>query len=352
METPVIVRPQENAATLSRRHLLAVSAGVILASVRPASARPQSESTPGAGSAGGWTFTDDHGATVSLPERPERIVAYVGSAATLWDYGIHPVGVFGPLRREDGSPNPLAGTIDPDAVISLGEGWNEVDLEALVALRPDLIVSTTYSPDIAGDLWGLEPDVAAQAAQIAPVVAISTFETAVDASLSRFEDLAQALGADLQAPAVVAARERFARASDEVRTAAAAKPDLSVVVMSAWPEAIYVANPPAASDLAYFQQLGVNLVAPDNPDSYWEELSWEQALKYPADLLLLDERDGGYTAANLDELPATLAAHPAVQTGQVANWYTEFVLSYGAFAAVLEELAAALRDADETVVVE
>lgn len=80
-----------------------------------------------------WTFTDDHGTTISLPERPERIVAYVGSAATLWDYGIRPVGVFGSLLREDGSKNPLAGNVDPDAVAWLGEGGSELDLEALVA---------------------------------------------------------------------------------------------------------------------------------------------------------------------------------------------------------------------------
>lgn len=330
----------------NRRQVLTVSgAGLLLPGIFNVPRAP-TEGTPEAG----WTFTDDHGTTVTLPQRPERIVAYVGSAATLWDYGIEAVGVFGPLRKEDGSPNVLAGNIDVEAVTSLGEGWDEVDLEELVALKPDLIVGTTYSPGVEGDLWGLDPDVAAQVAKIAPSVAISTFETPVDASLTRFEELALALGADIDAPALVAARERFNEASASVAAAAAEQPDLSVLVASAWPEALYVANPPAASDLLYFQNLGVNFVMPAEPDSYWEELSWEQALKYPADLILLDERDGGFTTATVADAPQTFTAHPAVRAGQVANWYTEFVLSYDAFAAILEELAGVLREARADIV--
>ena len=87
----------------------------------------------------------------------------------------------------------------------------------------------------------------------------------------------------------------------------------------------------------------VNLVVPEQADGYWEELSWEEARKYPADLILLDERDGDYTVETLDEAPGTLAAHPAVQAEQVRNWYTEFVLSYDAFAPILKELASVIR---------
>lgn len=333
--------PVSRVVHATRRSVLAGALGCVLAARRgAASARAQAtDSTP---AAGGWSFTDDHGVTIALPERPARIVAHVGSAATLWDYGIRPVGVFGPLQREDGSREPLAGAIDLDAVTSLGAGWGELDVEALVALQPDLIVGSTYSPGVSDDLWGLDPDVVAKVARIAPIAAISVFETSAATSLARFEELAVALGADPDAPEIAAARERFAAASEAVRIAAAEKPGLTVLVMSGWPEAIYVANPAAAADLTYFQELGVAMVVPDS-DDYWEELSWEQALKYSADLILLDERDGGYTVENLAEAPATLAAHPAVKAGQVGNWYTEFVLSYDAFAAVLEELAAELR---------
>ncbi len=331
------VRP----GTVSRRCALGAGLGSALLAALPRPANAAPSATPTAD--GPWTFTDDHGTTVILPRRPERIVAHVGAAATLWEYGIRPVGIFGPLQREDGSREPLAGSIDLDAVTSVGTGWSEIDLEALVALQPDLIVGTTYSPGVIDDLWGLEPDVAAHVAQIAPMVAISVFETSVTESLARFEDLAASLGSDLGRVEIAAARDRFVQASEAVREAVAAKPGLTVLVMSAWAEAIYVANPAAASDLTYFQELGVDLVAPKNPDAFWEELSWEQALDYPADLILLDARDGGYTAQNLDEAPSTLAAHPAVKAGQVANWHTEFVLSYDAFAAILEELADAIR---------
>lgn len=311
-------------------------------------ARIAAQGTPVA--SGEWSFTDDHGATITLPKRPERIVAHLNSAATLWDYGIQPIGIFGELVREDGNVSPLLGNVDLEGMTILGDTYGPIDLEALAALKPDLIVSTTYSPGVTNDVWGLDPDVAAQAALIAPIAAISVFETPVTDSLRRFEDLAGALGADLEAPEMVTARQRFEEASDAVREAAAAKPELSVLVMSAWPESIYVANPSAASDLMYFQELGVNLISPENPDSYWEELSWEQALKYPADLILLDERDGGFTVDNVADAPITFASHPAVKAGQLGNWYTEFVLSYNAMASVLEELAADLASSRDDVV--
>lgn len=325
---------------LRRRLVLAASLGFLTA--LPAT-RLAAQGTPAA--AGAWSFTDDHGTDIALPARPERIVAHLNSAATLWDYGIHPVGIFGELVREDGAASPLLGNIDLDGMTILGDTYGPIDLEALAVLKPDLIVSTTYSPGVTNDVWGLDPEVAEKAALIAPIAAISTFETPVTASLQRFEDLASALGADLEAPEVIAARQRFARASEAVRAAAAGNPELTVLVMSAWPESIYVANPSAASDLMYFQELGVNLVSPEHPDSYWEELSWEQALKYPADLILLDERDGGFTRENVADAPVTFAAHPAVKAGQIGDWYTEFVLSYDAMATILEQLAATLAAA-------
>ncbi len=74
--------------------------------------------------------------TLSLPKRPERIVAYVGTAAVLWDFGVRPVGLFGPQRQPDGTPEPAAGNIDLDAVESAGEGWDGANLEVLAALSP------------------------------------------------------------------------------------------------------------------------------------------------------------------------------------------------------------------------
>jgi iron complex transport system substrate-binding protein len=44
---------------------------------------------------GRWEFYDDRGRTVALRRRPERVVAYVQAAATLWDLGITSAGLFG-----------------------------------------------------------------------------------------------------------------------------------------------------------------------------------------------------------------------------------------------------------------
>ena len=119
----------------TRRDVLGTASGLALATgagyrAAQAQATPASVAVDGA-----WSFTDDRGVTVSLPALPQRIVAQVTAAASLWDYGVRPVGIFGPQRRADGTPDPLAGNIDLDAVTSLGEAWGEFDLERLIALQ-------------------------------------------------------------------------------------------------------------------------------------------------------------------------------------------------------------------------
>ncbi len=79
----------------------------------PTQAGAESTSTTvpaGSGSSDGeWNFTDDSGKTITLPQRPERVVSYVPIAASLWDFGVHPVGVFGTTVRPDGTPEITSG---------------------------------------------------------------------------------------------------------------------------------------------------------------------------------------------------------------------------------------------------
>ncbi len=333
---------------IDRRRLLAglaASAVVMAAPARPAFARQ--EATP-ASAGGAWTFTDDRDITVELPERPERVVAQVTAAAALWDYGIRPVAVIGPQRLADGSPDPMVGEMDLDAVESLGEVWGEFDVELLASFAPDLFVSQSYGP--AFPLWYI-PDEAVEDTieAIVPTVGILVQDVPITQPIARFAELAESLGADMDEPDLVADKERFDEAVEELRAAIAEKPNLTVIAFGATPEALYVANPSVAADLVFLRELGLNVVQPENPDGFWESLSWEQANAYPADLILNDARTQALPPEQLNEIP-TWRELPAVKAGQVTPWNLEPVYSYRGYAPALEDLAAAIRAAREDVV--
>ena len=78
--------------------------------------------------------------------------------------------------------------------------------------------------------------------------------------------------------------------------AAVADKPLKAVAVGAWPDGLYIANPPTFNVLAKCVELGVDFVVPENPDQngYWELLSWENIDKYGADAIFLDIRTGGH----------------------------------------------------------
>ena len=335
-------------AHASRRSFVAVVSVLALATVTPARAR-QETATPKLGDGDGeWTFTDDAGVHIALPDRPERVVAYLPLAASLWDFGIRPVGVYGTTRRPDGSPEVYAGSVDLDAVEAIGETYGEMDLEKLVALRPELIVNDMW--DMPPDVWGLQPETVEQVRHIAPIASIRFVEQPISATLARVEELAVALGADLDASNVAAAKERYERAEADLKAAIAEKPGLTAIFVSGTPDGSYwVANPMEFSDLITFKQLGLDIVQPDAGEEWWEELSWEQAARYPADLILVDARSGSLTGEELAAQIPSFAALPAAKAGQFGAWQTEYVPSYAGVAAVLEDLAETIRGAKTDV---
>jgi iron complex transport system substrate-binding protein len=313
----------------------------------PATATTGTSATATGSAAGGFSFTDDRRKDVTLPEVPERIVAQVGAAASLWDFGVRPIGVFGPLLKADGSLEPNAGSIDPDAVESVGDSFDNFDVEKLLSLDADLLVSTMYAPD---DLWNIQEEAEPQVNEITPTIGISLAGLPVTTVIGRFEELATALGADVSAPEVAEGRARFDAASEAVKAAVAANPGLSVLFLSGSQDFLYIANPPDYGDLLYFQELGVEIVEPGmEAGAYWEELSWEQATKHPADLVLSDARGYSFTIEQLKGVP-TMAEHPAFKADQVGLWRTEYVNSYASFAVVLEELAESIANARADVV--
>ncbi|MCA9878850.1 MAG: ABC transporter substrate-binding protein [Thermomicrobiales bacterium] len=344
---------QPDSERLSRRSvvrgglLLTLGAGVGFAARGHSPAVAASPATPQASPVAGWSFTDDRGVTVTLPEMPTRVLAQVNAAASLWDFGVRPVGIWGPARTSRGEPHSNAGRIDLDTVTSVTEGWSEPDLERFLALDPDLIVSTVWAPDDPV-LWGIYPEeVQTQVDAIAPSAAILVAGVTLDTLIGRFGDLAAALGADLATPELDRARADFAAAQERLAAAIAAKPGLRVLFCGAYDEALWTSSDTTRPDLRLFADLGMTIVTVAEGEPY-SDVSWEQVGRLPADLVVFDARvDTGYPSlAETIEKAPTLAQHPAVVAGQTAGWQYEYVMSYQGATEMLNELAAAIEAAD------
>ncbi|MCA9877937.1 MAG: ABC transporter substrate-binding protein [Thermomicrobiales bacterium] len=328
----------------SRRTVLTA---VLLTALAGKSAGAQTPAgTPDSRPASGWTFTDASGVPLTLDARPLRIVAEVSVAAGLWDYGVVPVGVFGELVNAAGEPVPSAGAIDVDAVVDTWTGtWGEPDLEAIVALQPDVIIGPTYEPDRPGWLDGLSDDAAAVLMDVAPFLVIDISGPLPD-QFAQLEALAGALGADLETPAVAAAHDAFAQAVEAFQSVTAAKPDLTVLFLSATADQAYIAQQGYWNDIAYYASLGLNPAGPDGTEG-WEEVSWERIGEFPSDVILVDSRNDafGFGIEDLRALP-TVKTLPAVQADQVGTWYVEFVRSYAGFVPALQHMTEVLAAAE------
>ncbi|WP_329253868.1 ABC transporter substrate-binding protein [Actinoallomurus sp. NBC_01490] len=326
---------------LSRRGLLATGGAVGLGALLAACG---GNGGGRAAASGGWSFTDDRGQKATTKSRPKRVVAYVGTAAALHDFGVGDqlVGVFGPTKLKDGRPDPMAGSLDVNKVTIIGNAYGEFNIEKYAALHPDLLVTDMFQPP---DLWFVPADSKSKILALAPSIGFTTSHVSLPRPLQRHEQLAAALGADTKAAAVTAAKARFNKAVESVRAAAKANPGIKVLAASGSPDLFYASDPRVYADTSYFSSLGVDFVVPNKVSGgFFEPLSWENADKYPADLIFLDARTSASQPKELAAKPSW-SKLPAVKAGQVIPWESEPRFSYAACAPALEAFAKALRDA-------
>ncbi|WP_234343923.1 ABC transporter substrate-binding protein [Streptomyces sp. NRRL F-5123] len=308
----------------------------------PGSGSGSGTSSAGAGASGPFSFTDDRRKAVSLGKAPKNLVAYVGSAAALHDYGVECTGVFGPTTLKDGSPDPQAGDLDVTKVTVIGNVWGEFNIEKYAALGPGLLISHTYD---AKALWYVPEQSSAKILALAPSVAVNVAGVPLTTPLQRYAELAAALGADLGSAANAAAKARFESASAALRTAAKAAGGITVMACSASADSFYVSTPSSAADLTYYKSLGVGFVVPDKVEGgFFETLSWENAGKYKADVLMLDSRSATLQPKDLTGRP-TWQQLPAVKAGQIFPWPSEPIFSYAKCADQLEALTNAVNGA-------
>jgi iron complex transport system substrate-binding protein len=339
--------PTHGASSVSgtpRRRLL----GIAVALLAFALAGFGGSSSSSTGKTGAWRFTDDRGVTVSLKTRPKRIVAYDVAARALMDIGVKPVGI---LASFPAAKDVMLQGLDLSGVKVIA-AW-QINLEALAALRPDLIVTVYEPPFNAAALGFADKATQAKAQHIAPIVAIDSLRN-VTTVIDRFEKLGKALGIDLKSPGVIAAHKHFAAASARLRAATAAKPRLKAVALGGVKGVGYsIARPGLNPTLRLFEKLGLHLVKPTSKPAnintdyvlhYFEHISFELADKYPADLILLARSPALMSRKELDAIP-TWQQLPAVKAGQVVSWRLLDPFSYKLLSADLDALAKAVKHA-------
>jgi iron complex transport system substrate-binding protein len=303
---------------------------------------------------GPWSFVDDRPIEVSLDTVPQRIVAYETGAAGLMGYGNDSVvGIFGSAPMDQ---NPFLSGLDLTGIQDVGSVYGEVNFEAIAALDPDLIVTTAYIDERTGEdasniqLGGIVGKQDRELLEsIAPIVGIDELLPA-SAFIERWGDLASSLGADLTDPEVGAGKERFDAAVSAFRAALADNPGLTVMAVYAGSDALYVAQPVPREfqDLPEWRDWGMNIVDPKSDDQYFELLSWEEADRYPADVILIDSRPGSGTAEDAASYSPTWSALPAVKADQLYEWKPYVSTSiWDTYATEIENLTEVIKNAQD-----
>ena len=332
-----------------RRAFLSISVLLFAVSSLAACGDDGGETSGAAGAGTGWSYVDGSGKQTTLPEVPLRIVAHGAAAAALIPLGIRPVGIYADTAVDD---DLALKNLDLEGIEIVGEEWGVINVEAVAALEPDLIVAEWWPVEQAYS--GLEEGTGAasqQLLEIAPIVGVAQGPSILQ-MIEDYEALAESLGADRSDPDIAAQRERFATSLATFKAAVDAKPELSVLAVSPTIDTLYVAVPEHAAELSDFTTWGLDLIVPDSPDEgfeYWESLSWENADKYQADLLIVDER--GYPA-NLDEVQdnPTWKLLDAAAAGAIAVWPAYWLRNYGDYATALDQLTVSIEQADEHLV--
>jgi iron complex transport system substrate-binding protein len=291
-----------------------------------------------------WRYDLPTGEAIELATTPERIVAHADAAAALIALGIRPVGIFADSPVSDSKP--LQG-LDLEGIAIVGTAWGEIDIEAVAALQPDLIVAEYWPLEDSwsgGEITGEESPLRA----LAPIAGPEQGDSIVTL-IEDYEVLAESLGADLDGPAIADERTRFEASRDAFTAALAQKPDLTAMAIWAGTDALYVAEPAGAAELLDFVRWGLDLVDPEIAEDrgYWHVLSWEEADTYQPDLVLVDNRSEA-TLVTAEAQP-TWTAIDAVAAGAVAEWPAYWLRTYAAYADALDDLTAAIEAADPDI---
>lgn len=289
-----------------------------------------------------WSFTDDRGETVTFDEQPTRVVAWQAIVPALVELGIEPVGV---IAFNDLATNPafIEAGVDVDALTAVSTSYGEVDIEALAALEPDLILTYTFGGDyLQGFTDGNTQELAGQ---VAPFIAMDA-NAPVLTGIERMDELAEVLGADLGSEQNQQAAADFDEAVASLEALAAERPGLTAAFGGPSPDGLFVAPTESYPELQFYEELGLDVFS-GTQDSV---VSWELVEGVDADVFLIDDRSTPEELADLSDV-ATWRVIPAVAAEQYsATW--RFLLSYSRadYARTINRMLPTLTAADPDVV--
>ncbi|TLW91812.1 ABC transporter substrate-binding protein [Saccharomonospora piscinae] len=328
--------------SLSRRAFLGGSLAVGATGLLTACGSGTPEDGSGGSDAGGaWSFTDDLGNTVELDARPTRIAGLNDAIASLWNYGIVPVASFGATALAD---DVNFGGRDTSKVTEVGTTYGQIDVEALAAQRPDLIVAHAYPVDTEGTLDPDKPlfgfnDMEQQrrAGQIAPIVALAMAGPATGV-VERTTEFARSLGVTDEV--LAGPKQDYEAARQRLR--AAAKSGVTVMAVAAYPsDGVHIAKAVDDPALRSYTELGLSYPDPGGSEYFWRSVSWESITDFRTDVVLYSLR--AMDGAEMLEQP-TFAQLPAAKAEQVYPW--EFSsMDYVAQSRTIDALAANLEQA-------
>ncbi|BAU97058.1 iron-siderophore uptake ABC system substrate-binding component [Corynebacterium suranareeae] len=271
------------------------------------------------------TFTHPtiDGLELEFENQPETLVMDCYAYSSLHEYGLKPDALFG--YECDNSA--LMGDADTAGIEKIGQD-GEIDIEKLAELRPDVIIGNGNA-----DGWSwFDDDVNAQLLRVAPFVPLPS-EGSIDEKIADTREIADFLGADVEADNIVAADADLDEAKEAFTSAVDGK-DFNFLLASPTKEMLYTGVGFAQADL--LEELGATIVGPDAPaeGNPWGKVAWEDASTYPADVILVENYDeeAPFTAELWDNLPA-------VQADQVSTWSSKGALTSRTYADWLQDLA-------------
>ncbi|WKX69974.1 ABC transporter substrate-binding protein [Streptomyces sp. XD-27] len=238
---------------------------------------PCSSSEAGSESAAGFPRTvKHHKGSTKLEAKPKRVVALDNSLVEAVVALDRPLcGGIGSYRDQKGFPKYLGDAVKDTKDVGPQESPN---LEAIAALKPDLIVSATVRHD---DLYD-------RLSEIAPTVFVETTGPLWKDNLTL---LGKALGEEKKAEELLTAYETRAKKVGDAINAKADKPEVSIVRFVDGPTRIYL---PKTFSGIILQDMG--LARPKNqrdPKEFNIEISEEQIGQADGDVIFYTTFSGG-----------------------------------------------------------
>lgn len=268
---------------------------------------------------------------MTFEAQPETIIMDCYAYSSLHEYGIEPDALYG----FDCENSFVMGDIDTSGIERVGQD-GEIDVEKVAELRPDVLVG---HGGVDGASW-FDEEVTAQLTRVAPFLPLPTTEEITD-GIAATRDIAEFLGADVGADAIVTSDEEFV-AAQEAFSAAIDGQDLAFMLANPTKEMLYTAIGFAQADL--LEELGATIVGAPEPESGnpWGQAAWEEASSYSADIILVEgySDDYWFTSELWEDLPA-------VSADQIGNWGSKGAMTSSAYAAWLTEVTELVSASDK-----